>query len=112
MTTAKHAPSPSWPFPQPRNEAVFTTVHVVRHGAAIVFAARFEEDGGWQFLSADPFTMQDALLVGLSEVYEIDPSVGLLADLPPGWAAERSSASTPWRRYQRPDPPDDEDAGS
>lgn len=112
MRPASDPPDGPWPFPQPRNEAVLTTAHVVRRGAAIVFAARFEEDGSWQFLSADPFSMQDALLLALCEVHRIDPSIGLLADLPAGWAAERSSPSAPWRRYQRPDPPDEEDDGS
>ncbi len=104
-----HTPS-NWPFPQPPNEAVVTTIHVVHQRQPIVYAARFEEDGGWQFLSADPFEMKDALLVALDEVYALDRSIAALADLAPGWAAERCNASDPWRRYPRP--PDENDAFS
>jgi hypothetical protein len=40
-------------------------------------------------------------------VFEEHPEVRSLADLPPGWAAERTSVGTEWHRYPWPDDPED-----
>lgn len=42
---------------------------------------------------------EDARIVGLGEILEIDPSLSELADLPYGWQAWRENASAPWQRF-------------
>ena len=58
-----------------------------------------EEDGDWQFLDGQPFDEDDALALHVEHVFEQHLDVRPLADLPAGWAAERTAADASWRRY-------------
>ena len=40
--------------------------------------------------------------VCLSHIVDVEPAVGELADIPPGWWAVRETASSPWVREQIP----------
>ena len=91
-----------WPFDQPRIVAVLTTVHVVRGGQAILYASRDRDDGSWQFHSMEPARVHEAMVVALDEIIELDPSILEIADLEPGWAAERVAEGEPWRRFRPP----------
>jgi hypothetical protein len=87
-----------WPFDDPENVATMTVRQVTHGGQPIRLVVRDADDGMWQFLTGGPFEMADAMIVSLREVYRIDPSIGELADLPPGSQAERSAVGKPWRR--------------
>lgn len=87
-----------WPFADPQNVAVFTTTHVVKARKPILSVSHDAEDGAWQFHSGDAPLTKDMMIVGLSEIVEIDPTVAELADMPPGFKATRASGSDPWRR--------------
>ena len=91
-----------WPFSDPENVAVITTSDVIRDREPIVRVTHDEDDGGWQFLSTSGASSEFAMLVGLREVYDIDPSIGALADLPRGWRALRKDAGSPWVRERQP----------
>ena len=90
-----------WPFEDPRNVAVFTTVQVVRDRKPILWATRDEDDGAYQFHTGGPVSEADAVLVGLGNITSIDPSLFELADLPPGWIAWRTAVGEPWHRAER-----------
>jgi hypothetical protein len=90
-----------WPFADPENVAVMTARQVTHGGQPILYVSHDEEDGMWQFLTGGPVDMADAMVVGLREVYDMDPSVGELADLPLGWIARRAAVGRPWRRSTR-----------
>lgn len=87
-----------WPFDQPPNCATMTSRKVVREGEPITHAYHDESDHGWQFYSAAGSTMADAMIVALEEIVRLDQTIVEIADLPPGWMAERESPGSPWTR--------------
>lgn len=87
-----------WSFADPMNVATITIRQIIDDGQPILYVTHDEDDGMWPFLSGGPAAMVDAMVLGLSEVHRIDPSVGELADLPIGWIAERSAVREPWHR--------------
>jgi hypothetical protein len=91
-------PQDNWLFDEPRNVAVFTTRHVMVARHPILYVYHDQEDGAWQFHSSDEITIQDAMVVALSEIVDIDPTVMELADLPLGWMAWRNNVNEPWQR--------------
>ena len=87
-----------WPFQDSENVAVFTTRHVIKGREPILAVFHEAEDGAWQFISAAGASVADLMIVSLRSVFDIDPSIADLADLPPGWEASRRSRGEPWRR--------------
>jgi hypothetical protein len=90
-----------WPFPDPPNTAVFTTVHVLERRSPITIVTHDADDGGWQFLCGTTNADADARVVGLGRVLDLDPTVAELADLPFGWRAWRGKPKEPWQRSPR-----------
>jgi hypothetical protein len=88
----------NWPFDQPPNCAVMTVKDIIAGELPILFVSHDEDDHGWQFLSGDSVSKEDASVVALREIVELDPSVLKLADLPAGWIATRRSANAGWER--------------
>jgi len=93
---AKSDPTP-WPFDEPHNVATITTAKVLA-GHPILLVTHDEDDGSWQVLCGTTNNSADGRIVCLSEMYDRDPSIGELADLPLGWRAWRGSPSQPWQR--------------
>jgi hypothetical protein len=91
-----------WPWDQPPNCAVITLRAIVENGAPILHVTHDLDDHGWQFLDGHDVKMEDALLVSLSEIVDLDPLIAKLADLPPGWRAWRRSTSDTWVREPNP----------
>ena len=88
----------AWPFDESENVATLTVRQVMRGGQPILWVSHEADDGMWQFFTGEPVEMANVMVVGLREVYRIDPSIGELADLPLGWTAERSAPGLPWQR--------------
>ena len=95
-----------WPWDQPPNCAVITERDIIENGAPILHVTHDLDDHGWQFLGLGDAEMEDAMVVALSKISEIDPSLELVADLLPGWRAWRNTADDPWRREPYPSSPD------
>ena len=89
-----------WPFKEPESVAVVTLARVI-DGSQPILIVVHDEDGDWQFLDGGKVTEQDAATVSLKRVVDLEPAVKNLADLPPGWAAERDATDKPWKRFQR-----------
>jgi hypothetical protein len=70
----------------------------MRQGDPIVEVYHDYDDGSWQFHGTTDASLQDAMLVGLREVWEQDFSIGELHDLPYGWRAVREGPGMPWLR--------------
>jgi hypothetical protein len=87
-----------WPFDQPQDCAVFSVRDIVFGGKPILFVSH---DDDWQFLTGDVVSKEEAAVVGLGEIVQLDPSVLELADLPLGWIATRRSANANWERRPR-----------
>ena len=89
-----------WPFDQARNVAALTTQQVMREGAPVLLVIHYSDDHSWAFLDGGPFDASNALVVSMGSVVDIDSSLLVVADLPPGWVAERGSAGESWIRRQ------------
>lgn len=90
-----------WPFDQPPNCATFTTRFVLKDRMPITRVVHDESDHGWQFLSDEGASLEDAMLVCLKEIVDHDKTVLEIADLPPGWVATREGIGAPWSRTPR-----------
>jgi hypothetical protein len=87
-----------WPFDDPSDVATITTTKVLDEGHPILLVTHDDDDGAWQFLCGTTNDPEDGRVVGLGCMYERDPSIGELADLPLGWRAWRESPVASWRR--------------
>ncbi|MEO0474980.1 MAG: hypothetical protein AAF085_03270, partial [Planctomycetota bacterium] len=67
--------SSDWPFADPPNVATITVRQITDRTTWIHYVSHDANDGGWQFLSRDNFSMEDALVVALSTIVAVDPSV-------------------------------------
>ena len=84
-------------FQEPDNTAVFTTKYVITERQPITYVTH-EEDGAWQFFSSDEFESfkEIAMIVGLGEIVDLDPSLSQLAGLPVGYYAIRETINDEW----------------
>jgi len=88
----------SWKFQEPPNVAVITNKKIIQSGDWIAYVSHDEDDGGWQFHNRDPLEEGNAVIVSLRSIFELDESIGELADLPLGWHAWRERKDAPWQR--------------
>ena len=89
----------TWPFADQENVVVLTLRDITDGKTRIKLVTHDEDDGMWQFLDGrDNPDESDAAVVSLKEIYELDPSVGELADLSCGWRAWRDAPDQPWQR--------------
>lgn len=103
MTSIRRTDPAEWPFADPPNVAVFTSIRVLEDGAPIQFVAHDEEDGAWEFHPGPgPTPSAEAAVVALREIVDLDPSVAELHDLPVGWQAWLDSPPSRWRRRPAP----------
>ena len=95
---SENVPADQWPFEDPENVATFTVRKIVEDGSPILLVTHDEDDGAWQFLTADKVSTSDMMIVGLGQMVEVDPTLTQLADLPLGWKAVRDGPDKPWKR--------------
>jgi hypothetical protein len=88
-----------WPFPDPPNVASFTTRHVGREGKPVTRVFHDDDDGAWQFQSAEGWeTNDDIMVVSLHAMLDRDPTVADLGNLPCGWQATRAAPGEEWAK--------------
>ena len=90
-------------FQDPSNVAVVTTKKILKRTEWIGYVSHNIEDGAWQFLEFNMTNpdVDDAAVVGLGEIFEIDSTIADLADLPLGWNAWRETKESPWLRSKK-----------
>jgi hypothetical protein len=72
---------------------------VMEGRSPILLVTHDEDDGTWQFLDGrDNSDPDDAVVLCLEEVLQLDSSISQLADLPLGWRAWREDVNQPWMR--------------
>lgn len=86
----------TFPFHDAPNTATLVCCHVMNRERPILFASHDEEDGMWQFLCGGSHKTEDAHLIALHEVFELDNSIGALAEMPCGCCAERKNLEDKW----------------
>ena len=84
-----------FPFSDEPNTACFTSRHVLEENRPIRYVSH-DEDGYWQFLCGENHTEEDARVVSLVSVWEMDESVGELAGLDYGESAEAVDPTDGW----------------
>jgi len=91
-----------WPFQDPPNVAVIANKRIVYQGEWIAYVSHDADDGAWQFHTnvATPPQQEEAAVVSLHSIVQLDQSIKDLANLPSGWHAWRESRDAPWRRSQ------------
>ena len=63
----------------------------------MLYASHDVEDGMWQFMcGGDHSFPEDVGIIGLSEILDLDATIGAIAKLPCGFAAERESDKADW----------------
>ena len=98
----------TWPFDDPPNVTALTTRQVLEENFPILLVTHDEDDGTWQILCGTSNHVDDGRVVDLGCMFERDPTIGLLADLPLGWRASRESVDDAWLLELSPED-DDED---
>lgn len=84
------------PFYDAPNTAVITCCHITDNGTPILYVSHDEDDGMWQFLCGKTHETDEAKLVSLKSVFDLDDSVGILKDMPCGCYAERKTENDDW----------------
>jgi hypothetical protein len=91
-----------WPFDDPPNVTTITTANVLDRNDPILLVTHDGDDGTWRVLCGKTNDPKYGRVVGLGELFDRDPSIGQLADLPLGWRAWRDSVGSPWQRGPNP----------
>lgn len=90
-----------WPFSDPPNVAVFTNKKIVEKIEWIQYVSHDQDDGAWQFHPLGGTKEEDASVIGLGTMAEIDPSILLISDLPLGWFASRTALNGDWKKEKK-----------
>jgi hypothetical protein len=88
----------SWPFPDPEETAVITLGRILRGESPLRLVTHDLDDGAWQFLDGEHVFEDDAVVVALGEIVQLDDGLLALADLPAGSYAWRAGPGQPWTR--------------
>lgn len=107
MSTHAHSFA-HWPFDDPVDTLTYCTEAVAQRRLPAL-AVTHDRDGDWQFLDGTSDEPGRPVLVCLGCVFEQDPSLAAIADLPHGWRAWRDEAGGAWERWEKEY--DDEDEG-
>jgi hypothetical protein len=91
-----------WPFDQPENCASFTIKQIMNKELPIMVVYHDADDDGWQFVSNTELNMDDAMLVSLKNIVDIDPTVLEVAHIKPGFHAWRSGVGEKWNIKETP----------
>lgn len=85
-----------WCFSEPPNTIVITTKNIMLGNLYIKSVYHDIDDGFWQFLDGTEISENDAVLVSLDEIIQLDSSIKELNQLPLGWEAHRENIYTHW----------------
>lgn len=90
-----------FPFYDAPNTTSIICCHVMNGEEPILFVSHDEDDGMWQFLCGKTHATNDAKIVSLKFVFELDNSIGALGDMLCGYYATREKQEDHWviRRY-------------
>ena len=78
-----------------KNKSAITTKYVVNNNSIIV-SVFYDEDGDWQFLGEEEVSEEDAIVVSIQEMIDIDKSLANLPDLKEGESAYRKNKESIW----------------
>ena len=85
-----------FPFYDAPNTATIICSHIMEDEAPILHVSHDEDDGMWQFLCGKTHELDEARLVSLKWVFDLDNSIGILKDMPRGYYADRKTQDDDW----------------
>jgi hypothetical protein len=77
------------------NKPVFTTKFVIEDHSEIIYVAH-DKEGDWQFFSREDASEQDARIISMNEILELDGSLKEILWIPEGTEAWREGAGKEW----------------
>lgn len=77
--------------------AVFTLRRIVKQEQPILYVTH-DIDGAWQFLDGDQVSIEQAMIVRLDEIIDMDPTLIDIMNLGIGMKATRNKKGDPWLR--------------
>ncbi len=93
--------SDNWVFADNENVMVITTKNIIEEKAPILSVWHDSDDGMWQFLDSSDVNEEDAVLVSLEEIVNLDISISEVSDLPLGWVAWREAKDGIWKKQNQ-----------
>ena len=94
-------PTEEWPFEDSPQTAVFTTKSITNREKDVMIVFHDEEDGAWQFFDGGKICKDNAMIISLKEMVELDPSIIQLAGMKTGYLAVRESINSKWKIYEQ-----------
>jgi len=89
-----------WLFDQAPNTAAITTRQVLDLHFPILQVTHYEDDHSWAFLCGTTEEYEkDGRAISMAEALKLDDTLKEVADLPPGWSAQRTDKDSEWIRY-------------
>lgn len=85
-------------FLDDKNTIAITTKKIVSRQSEILLVSHDEDDRMWEFLDGEDVCEENAVVVSMFEMSQIDESINELYDLPLGWIAYRENKTTEWIR--------------
>ena len=85
----------TFPFADAPDTAVFTCCHVLNGERPILYVSH-DEDGYWQFLCGAEHSDEEARIVSLLSILQLDSSVGDLAQMERGYYTESMDDKSNW----------------
>lgn len=83
-------------FKDKPNTAVLTCTHILNENRPILYVSHDFEDGCWQFLCGQEHKTEDAKIMALEEIYNMDKSLKEIANLDYGESAIRKDLTSKW----------------
>jgi hypothetical protein len=77
------------------NKTVFTTKFVIEDRSEIIYVAH-DKDGDWQFFSKEEASEQEARIVFMNEILDLDTSLKEILWIPEGTEAWREGVGKKW----------------
>lgn len=87
-----------WTFTDEPDVMVITTKNIVSNKKPILSVWHDADDGMWQFLDGTDVNEEDAMMISLAEIVNIDNTVNEVSDLQLGWVAWREQKGSDWKR--------------
>ena len=76
-------------------KAVITTKYVVNNNSPII-SVLYDEDGDWQFFGNEEVGEEDAMVLSVQQILEIDKTLADLPNLQEGQSAYRQNVNAEW----------------
>mgnify|MGYP000806624111 CR=1 FL=1 len=92
-----------FPFYDAPNTATITCCHILENGEPILYVSHDEDDGMWQFLCGKAHETDEAKLVSLKSVFDLDNSVGILKDMLAEYGTFKMANNIAFNKLNAPD---------